>query len=522
MSLSYSETLTVVVERLTFHSDETGYTVARFKVPGERDLTTVVGSFANVQPGQTLKLEGFWRDHPKYGAQFQVEQYTETKPATLTGIEKYLGSGLIKGVGPVTAKRIVAYFGLDTLDIIETQIHRLIEVPGIGKKRVKQIQTTWAEQKSIKEVMIFLQSHGVSTTYAVKIYKQYGEGAIATVTTNPYQLAIDIFGIGFITADTIAQNVGVSPWSKYRYKAGVLHVLGKAAEDGHCFLPLPELVNESVILLSNKNHEADSEAVAGVVQEMVSQDNLVVEAAEGNMRLVYKPTFFYSEKGLATLIKQRLHSSDDVDEARVKRWIERFTQSHQIELSPQQCEAVETAARARMMVLTGGPGCGKTFTTRTIVVLWKAMGKKIALAAPTGRAAQRLSEMTGLPAKTVHRLLEFDPRHGGFKRDLENPLECDAMIVDEASMLDLFLAHSLLKAIPKDAQLLLVGDIDQLPSVGAGNVLRDIIDSAKVPVVRLTQVFRQAAQSLIIRAAHDINQGKFPYLEPSSYLPKKV
>jgi exodeoxyribonuclease V alpha subunit len=279
-------------------------------------------------------------------------------------------------------------------------------------------------------------------------------------------------------------------------------------------------VNEAVILLSNNDHEADRDAVSAVVQEMVNQENLVVEIAEGNMPLVYKPTFFYSEQHLAKLIKQQLQQPKPVDPARVESWIERFTQSRGIELSQQQYEAVATAATAKVMILTGGPGCGKTFTTRTIVALWKAMGKKIALAAPTGRAAQRLGEMTRLGAKTIHRLLEFDPSTRGFKRDQDNPLPCDAVIVDEASMLDLFLAHSLLKAIPKDAQLLLVGDIDQLPSVGAGNVLRDVIDSAQVPVVRLTQVFRQAAQSLIIRAAHQINKGKFPYLELISDQPR--
>lgn len=509
-----SETLTGVIERLTFHSEETGYTIARFKVPGEMDLITVVGSFANIQPGQTLRLQGIWHEHPKYGAQFQVEQYTETKPATLTGLEKYLGSGLIKGVGPVTAKRIVAHFGLDTLEVIETNSHRLSEVPGIGGKRVKQIQTTWEEQKSIKEVMVFLQGHGVSTTYAVKIYKQYEENAIAVVTNNPYQLAIDIYGIGFVTADTIAQNLGIPSQSEYRYQAGLLHVLGKAAEDGHCFLPLPELLNEAVALLSSKEHEADREAISVVVQEMASKQDLIIEVVEGNMQLCYRPTFFYSEQSLAKLLKQKLGQSLEVDSARVRDWIERFTQSRGIQLSEQQQQAVQSAATSKVMILTGGPGCGKTFTTHTIVALWKAMGKKIALAAPTGRAAQRLSEMTRLEAKTVHRLLEFDPSSRGFKRDLGNPLPCDAVIVDEASMLDLFLAHSLLKAISKDTQLLLVGDIDQLPSVGAGNVLRDLISSEQVPVVRLTQVFRQAAQSLIIRAAHQINQGQYPYLEP--------
>ncbi|WP_041933129.1 SF1B family DNA helicase RecD2 [Gloeothece verrucosa] len=510
------ESLTGVVERITYHAEESGYTVARLQSPRAKELVTVVGNFANIQAGQTLQLKGVWKNHPQYGQQFEVQQYTETKPATLTGMEKYLGSGLIKGVGPVTAKRIVAYFGLETLEIIENKTERLIEVPGIGKKRVVMIQKAWETQKAIKEVMVFLQGHGVSTTYAVKIFKQYGANAIATVTDNPYQLADDIYGIGFLTADKIAYNVGVSQESKYRYKSGILHVLSQAAEDGHCFLPQPELIKLSAELLSNGEHEAEIEAISAIIDEMGQQQALMVEKGEGGMPLCYKPAFFYTEENLAQLLRQQLAEPVEVDLPRVKNWIERFTQSRGISLSPQQQEAVEMAACSRVMVLTGGPGTGKTFCTRTIVALWKAMGKKIGLAAPTGRAAQRMGEVTGLEAKTLHRMLEFDPATMGFKRDKDNPLPYDAIVVDETSMLDLFLAHSLLKAIAPEACLLLVGDVDQLPSVGPGKVLADLIDSGKIPIVRLSQIFRQASSSAIIRAAHQINGGQYPRLEPIS------
>ncbi len=506
--------LTGVIERITFHSSESGYTVARLNTGNVKQLITIVGSFANIQAGQTLQLQGQWREHPQYGSQFQVVHYKETKPATLTGIEKYLGSGLIKGVGPVTAKRIVKHFGWDTLDIIEHQIDRLSEVTGIATKRIAMIQRTWAEQKSIKDVMIFLQSHGVSTTYAVKIYKQYGEGAISTVTTNPYQLASDIFGIGFLTADQIARNVGVSPWSKFRYRAGVLHVLDKASEDGHCYLPEKNIVPFTKELLTTEEQVAEETSIIGILSEMVREEQLIRDT--DREPLYYKPSFFYSEQHLAKLLQQKLATSLEVDSERVKSWINRYTASRRIELSPQQYLAVVTAAQEQVMILTGGPGTGKTFVTRTIVKLWKAMGRKIACAAPTGRAAKRLTEMTGIEAKTIHRLLEFDPSKMGFKRDLDRPLDCSAIVVDESSMVDLFLAHSLLKAIPDKAQILMVGDIDQLPSVGPGNVLKDLIASNKIPVVRLTQVFRQAAASAIITTAHQINHGQIPHLEPVS------
>ena len=514
------ETISGVVERLTYYSQESGYTVARLVRKGESDLTTIVGNFADIQPGQTLQLIGFWREHPQYGPQFQVTQYTETKPATLTGIEKYLGSGLIKGVGPITARRIVAHFGLETLEVIENQIERLSEVKGIAKKRITMIQKAWEAQKAVKEVMVFLQSHGVSTTYAVKIYKQYGNDAIETVTSNPYQLAADIYGIGFITADKIARSLGIPPDCEFRYRAGMTHTLSEAAEDGHCYLPQPELIKQVTELLKTESHQPIEDQIAQIIKNMAATDELIRESTADKVLLCYKPTFFHTELNLAQLLHQRLVGPIHTDIPRVRSWMERFSISRRVCLSKEQQLAVEMAAYYQVTILTGGPGTGKTFCTRTIVELWKAMGKSIALAAPTGRAAQRLSEMTGVEAKTIHRLLEFDPRTMGFKRNSENPLPQRALVIDEASMLDLFLAHSLVKALREDAQLLLVGDIDQLPSVGPGNVLSDLINSGRVKVVRLTQVFRQAQQSAIVSAAHQINRGYYPTMEPLSDTPR--
>ncbi len=326
-----TESLTGVVEKITFSAANDGYTIARLQVPGSKDLVTIVGNFANLQAGQTLRVKGYWKNHPKYGLQLNVVNYQETKPATLTGIEKYLGSGLVKGIGPVTAKRIVAYFGLETLEVIESNFDRLIEVPGIGHKRVKLIKDAWETQKAIKEVMVFLQGHGVSTTYAVKIYKQYGDGAIQTVTENPYQLADDIHNIGFLTADRIARNVGVSPWSKFRYRAGILYTLAEAGEDGHCFLPQPELVNRAVEKLSQDEYQAERAAVVSVIEEMAQKEELIVELAEGNMPLCYKPAFYYGEQNLAKLLKERLNQPLPVKESDVVSWLGRYTQSQGID-----------------------------------------------------------------------------------------------------------------------------------------------------------------------------------------------
>ena len=517
------ESLQGVVERLTYHAEESGYTVARLKAPRTRELITIVGNFANIQAGQTLQMQGVWREHPKYGPQFQVKQYQEAKPATITGIERYLGSGLIKGVGPVTAKRIVNHFGLDTLDIIENHIERLVEVPGIAKKRVQMIQETWQEQKAIKEVMIFLQGHGVSTTYAVKIFKQYGNDAIALVSENPYRLATDVYGIGFVIADAIARNLGVHPNSEFRYRAGIRHVLGEASEEGHCFLPQPELVERTVARLALPGHRLHPEDIESLTITMSLDEELCLQGGPGHWQgqfLCYVPPFFHSEKGMANRIKRLLAAPVAVDAAQVERWMERFTTDSVMPLSVEQKQAVRMAATHRLLILTGGPGVGKSFTCRTIVALWKAMGKSVALASPTGRAAQRLSELTGEEAKTIHRLLEFAPKTGTFKRDPDNPIPADAIVADECSMLDLFLANSLIKATAPQTHLLLVGDIDQLPSVGPGAVLQDLIASEQVPVARLTQVFRQAQTSAIVTNAHRINQGDLPQMEAVSNAPK--
>lgn len=514
-----TEPLQGIVERVTFHSEESGYTVARLKAPGERDLITIIGRFPEIHAGQTLRLLGFWRDHPKYGQQFSVVSAQETKPATLTGIEKYLGSGLIKGIGPKTAKAIVAHFGKETLDIIEQSCSRLIEVPGIAQKRVALIAKAWEAQKAIKEVMLFLRGHDVSTTYAVKIYKAYGDQAIEVVSKNPYQLAEDIFGIGFVTADIIARKLGIAPDADFRYQAGIKYVLSQAAEDGHCFLPQQELIERTVKQLALPDAPVDPARIDSLIGQMAETKQLIVQSGYGDLseqQTCYAPAFYYTEQALATRLATLVSHPVEVDLPRVLRWIDGYTQKKGLTLSDEQRHAVELAASSRMLILTGGPGVGKTFTTKTIVALWKAMGKSILLAAPTGRAAQRLAEMTGREAKTIHRLLAFDPKTMQFRHNEEYPLEADALVVDETSMLDLFLAHSLVKAIPSSAQVLLVGDIDQLPSVGPGMVLRDLIASETLPIVRLTEVFRQAAQSHIVTNAHRINAGQFPHLTPTT------
>ena len=514
-----TEYLQGIVERVTYHAEDSGYTVARFKVPSARDLITIVGSFPDIHAGQTLRLTGYYREHAKYGQQFQVVSAQETKPATLTGLEKYLGSGLIKGIGPVTAKRIVAHFGLDTLSIIEQSCSRLVEVPGIGQRRVGMIERAWATQKAIKEVMLFLQGHDVSTTYAVKVYKQYGDQAIEIVSKNPYQLATDIYGIGFITADTIARKLGIASDSDFRYQAGLLHVLSQAGEEGHCFLPAQKLLEHATKRLALPDAPVDPARIETLIEAMAKERHLIVERGYGDLadqKICYAPTFYHTEVALARRIATFASKPVEVDLERVGLWIDRFTQKRGITLSAEQRRAVELAASSRLLVLTGGPGTGKTFTTRTIVSLWRAMGKSILLAAPTGRAAQRLAELTRVEAKTIHRMLAFDPGTMKFRHDEENPLEAHAFVIDETSMMDLFLSHSLMKAIPPSAQMLLVGDIDQLPSVGPGMVLRDLIASEQVPVVRLTEVFRQAATSQIITNAHRINAGQYPHLTPTT------
>ncbi|OYT71654.1 MAG: ATP-dependent RecD-like DNA helicase [Chloracidobacterium sp. CP2_5A] len=500
------------VERITYANSETGYAVLRLRVPDEREAVTAVGYFPSLSPGVTLRLTGFWTIHRAHGAQFRATAHEVCQPPTLAGIEKYLGSGLVKGIGPVTARRIVAHFREATLDILETDIQRLSEVPGIGGKRVTMIARAWEAQRAVKDVMLFLQSHGVSTHYAAKIYKQYGARAIQTVVENPYQLARDIYGIGFKTADAIAASLGVAPDADARLRAACAHALRKAADQGHCFLPEAKLVAElqSLLGLSDASRLLVTAAALAAEGELVAR---VVSSPDGLPETHYHlPYLFYAEQHIARLSRGLRSRPRAGLEARAAQWLDAYMARERLQLSEEQRQAALAAAAQRILVITGGPGCGKTTTLRAIVAMFQALGIRVDLAAPTGRAAQRLSEVAGVEARTLHRMLAYDPGRGRFAHDSDYPLDTDAVVVDEASMLDAPLAAALLKAIPAHGRLLLVGDVDQLPSVGPGRVLGDIIASGAVPVCRLTQVFRQAEGSLIIQNAHRIRAGQFPQL----------
>ena len=505
-----TSTLEGILEHFVYSNEENGWSVVRVNVRGHRDLVTAVGNLLGVQPGESIKMNGYWVSDRKYGEQFKVESYATVRPATLVGIEKYLGSGMIKGIGPIMASRLVKCFGLDTLEIIENQPDRLTEVEGIGKVRVERICSAWQEQKEIKEVMLFLQSHGVTTTYAIKIYKHYGNQAIDIVSDNPYRLAIDIFGIGFKTADKIAGNMGIPPISPQRAQAGVLHVLGSFSDEGHVYCPRHLLMEKAAEIL-----DIEEEIVNEAINSLVEQNLIVQEEATGDNcegELIYLRSLHASEEGI---VKQamRLLSSDvkliDIDIEKAIIWFEtRFG----ISLALQQRSAISSAISSKVMVITGGPGTGKTTLINGIIQILKRKERSILLAAPTGRAAKRLSEATGMEAKTIHRLLEFSPRSMAFERNLDNQLEADILILDEVSMVDTVLFYNVLKALPSTCQLILVGDVDQLPSVGPGSVLKDVIASHRLDVVRLTEVFRQAQESMVIMNAHLINSGKMPYM----------
>ncbi|MET7367870.1 ATP-dependent RecD-like DNA helicase [Streptomyces sp. NPDC005566] len=508
-----------VLERITYANEENGYTVARVDTGrGANDLLTVVGSLLGAQPGESLRMEGRWGSHPQFGKQFTVENYTTILPATIQGIRRYLGSGLIKGIGPVMADRITTHFGVDTLDIIEQQPERLVEVPGLGPKRTKMIAAAWEEQKAIKEVMVFLQTVGVSTSIAVRIYKKYGDASISVVKNQPYRLAADVWGIGFLTADRIAQAVGIPHDSPERVKAGLQYALSQSTDQGHCFLPEERLIADGVKLLQVDTGLVIeclaelAEDPEGVVREKVPgpEDGLPVTA-------VYLVPFHRAEISLAAQVQRLLRTPEDrmpafqdVDWEKALAWLAQRTGAT---LAPEQEAAVRLALSRKVAVLTGGPGCGKSFTVRSVVELARAKNAKVVLAAPTGRAAKRLSELTGAEASTVHRLLELKPG-GDAAYDRDRPLDADLVVVDEASMLDLLLANKLVKAVAPGAHLLLVGDVDQLPSVGAGEVLRDLLaEGGPVPAVRLTTIFRQAQQSGVVTNAHRINSGVPPLTE---------
>ncbi|WP_420033752.1 ATP-dependent RecD-like DNA helicase [Streptomyces sp. cg28] len=510
-----------VLERITYANEETGYTVARVDTGrGGGDLLTVVGSLLGAQAGESLRMEGRWGSHPQYGKQFTVENYTTVLPATIQGIRRYLGSGLVKGIGPVFADRITQHFGLDTLDIIEQEPKRLIEVPGLGPKRTKKIADAWEEQKAIKEVMVFLQSVGVSTSIAVRIYKKYGDASIGVVKNQPYRLAADVWGIGFLTADRIAQSVGIPHDSPERVKAGLQYALSQSTDQGHCFLPEERLIADAVKLLQVDTGlvieclaelalpDEDSGEV-GVVREQVPGEDGVTPVTA-----VYLVPFHRAELSLSAQLLRllrtdadRLPAFRDVAWDKALAWLADRTGA---DLAPEQEEAVRLALTKKVAVLTGGPGCGKSFTVRSVVELARAKKAKVVLAAPTGRAAKRLAELTGAEASTVHRLLELKPG-GDAAYDKDRPLDADLVVVDEASMLDLLLANKLVKAVPPGAHLLFVGDVDQLPSVGAGEVLSDMLKpGSPVPAVRLTRIFRQAQESGVVTNAHRINSGTPP------------
>ena len=490
--------LRCVVERITYQNPENGYSVMKVKVKDYSDLVTLVGNMLEVPIGSVLLCEGEWKVDKRYGSQFVAQTWEEVMPATLYGIEKYLGSGLVKGIGPKYAQLIVQKFGLDTIEVIETDIKRLYEVPGIGKKRVEKIQESWEKQKDIKNVMLFLQGYGVSTAYAAKIYRQYGKESIDTVKGNPYKLADDIWGIGFKTADGIANKMGYENNDPRRCKSGINYTLSELADEGHVYAEEEQLVKSAKELLL-----ADEEPIRNAMAEMVQAEELKTDGDA-----IYLPPFYYAEVGTANRLLALLENKATNLFAKPFN-IEEISKSTGIEYDEVQIQAIKQAVDSKVMVLTGGPGTGKTTTTQGIIAALKNMGLKILLAAPTGRASKRMSEATGMEAKTIHRLLEYNPKDG-YKRNDENPLEGDALIVDECSMIDIVLMNNLMKAIPTSMRLVLVGDIDQLPSVGAGNVLRDIIDSEKIPVIRLTRIFRQAQSSRIVMSAHAINQGHFP------------
>jgi exodeoxyribonuclease V alpha subunit len=513
-----------VLERVTFANAETGYTIARIApdrgtgrgpVSAATELVTAVGPLLGAQIGESLRLRGRWTSHVKYGKQFEVHSYTTVLPATEQGIRRYLGSGMIKGIGPVMAERMVNHFGVDIMHVIDNESERLIEVEGLGPKRCKRITEAWAEQKAIKEVMVFLQGVGVSTSLAVKIYKKYGDESVDTVTKNPYQLAADVWGIGFKTADTIAASVGIAKDSPERITAGLAYTLSEAADDGHCYLPEDTLTADAAKILGVPAElippclDALADGEGAVREEIPSA--AAREAAP--VRAVYLPPFFHAERSLASALRRLASSSGNrlagfasVDWDKAFGWLRGLTGA---DLAPEQADAVKLALTQKVAVLTGGPGCGKSFTVRSVVELARARKAKVVLAAPTGRAAKRLSELTGHEAATIHRLLQLQPG-GDPAFDQDNPLDADLVVVDETSMVDVILANKLVKAVAPGAHLLLVGDVDQLPSVGAGEVLRDMIGAESLPVVRLTKIFRQAQQSGIVVNAHRVNAGRPP------------
>ena len=505
------ESLSGIIERVTFFSEQSGWSVLKvtpFQSSGE--VVTVTVHQAKVFPGATVEFQGDWVEHGQYGTQFKAVSFFEKKPASIAALEKYLGSGLIYGVGPVTAKKIVAQFKEQTLDIFENEMDRLMEIRGIAQGKLEVIRKSWEEHRNIRNVMLFLQNHGLSTLFAVKIYKRYGDESIEIVQDNPYRLALDIYGIGFLSADRIAKAMGIEGRDPRRLRAAIQHVLAASREEGHCYLFFHQVICSLEDLLELSSLEGDARQC---LEEMEENGEIKTRTIEGSP-CYYSKTLFFHEKYVAEKVSLLKRKPSALDGERVGRWIEKFNTQQVHPLSQEQGESVKGVVGEGFSILTGGPGCGKTTTTKAIVRLLLAMGKRVLLAAPTGRASQRMEEVIGLPAQTIHRLLIWNPAQGGFKKGEQDPLDTDFLIIDECSMLDISLTASLLKAVnPKGTQVLFIGDHDQLPSVGAGNVLKDLIASEAVAVFFLTQVFRQAKESLIIKYAHEINRGQVPRID---------
>lgn len=504
------ESICGYVERITFYNPESGFTVAQLKLPRHQDLVCIVGTLPGLKPGETIRCQGDWKSHLIYGRQFEVHSFRTEAPSDLLGIKKYLGSGLIKGIGPVYAARIVEKFGMETLEIIDKQPERLAEIEGLGKKRRDLITRCWADQRSIREVMVFLQSNGVTPAFAQKIFKTYGAQSIQRVQENPYRLARDIRGIGFLTADRIAQEMGIAADSPARLAAGIEHVLGEQSEEGHVCYPVESFVDIAAKMLKVEPDQIHKELQQLKTEERIELFNLRVGSEA--IPYIWLKGLFVAEIGIAREV-QRLRAQGSklrsVDIPKALQWVQELLH---IELAEHQQQGVSAALQEKFQILTGGPGTGKSTITRCILAITQKLTSDISLAAPTGRAAKRLSEITGHKASTIHSLLEFDPSKGGFRRNRSNPLTCDLLVIDEASMIDTLLMYHLLRAIPDHARVLLVGDVHQLPSVGAGNVLKDMIASGILPIVTLQQIFRQAAGSRIITNAHRINRGYMPDL----------
>lgn len=488
------------IDSIVFSNEENGYMIARIKIPNQKEPVTIVGTLPGVHIGETIQSHGTWKKHPKFGQQFEVSSFKTQAPTDADGIQKYLESGMIKGIGATYAERIVAKFGGDTLNVIDEKPEKLLLVPGIGEKRVQTIIKCWAEQREVRNVMIFLRGHGVSPSFAQKIYKTYGDESIAKMRENPYRIAQEIRGVGFKSADQIAQNLGMAKDAPQRIQSAIQHVLWELSSDGHVCFPKEELIATCQEMLG----------VEGILKELHAlEEQQVIVEEEG---LVWIKPLFLAELGIAREMKRLMEAPCSLRGVNTDKALEWVQEKLHIQLAKEQKKAVATAVEEKLMILTGGPGTGKSTITNAILRITEKLTDKILLAAPTGRAAKRMSEITRRRASTIHSLLEVDFTKGGFKKNHDNPLKCDLLIVDEASMIDTPLMYNLLKAIPKTCRVIFVGDIDQLPSVGPGNVLRDLIDSETLPIVRLREIFRQAKGSHIVTNAHKINQGEFPYL----------